>query len=400
MTREDVLQLKAAAAALPPFAKIGLFSPLREAESRIFPHAARLPRWRWNLNKPGRYTYDLLVACNVFMYAPAPARWMRHVLAQCGYFLLLDLVRRQRGPAGEFGQDGDQTRFTVGVHQARVAEAFDLATLGNRLLAWHVYPGGANTFDPDPLHVIALIRGDRSAPLLRIDDYPTGVRPILPDLEPLHDILREIDTYGVPFHLGIVPALLTDEQADFLRSLQNLVPVVHGYDHAYSRFAPVLEAKGDPYNEYGSLGTFNEFAGIDEATITERLRAGRARLEDALGQPARTYTPPCNRWDRRTGRALDSAGYHQVLSERRVLNCSLPQRRSDFYGRSPDYQPARCPRTVTLHLTWEWDVRRKGGTAESLRRLMEDLQQQHRAAWEMEHRMVHAFAALKGALAS
>lgn len=388
MTSEDLEQLKTVAAVLPPMKRIGVFSPWREAEGQVFPQATALPRWRWDLNRPSRRTYDLLVACNVFMYAPDPAKWFRHVLAQSRYFLLLDLVRRQRSEGHELGPSGDSLRFGLGEHQPRVPSVFDLAELGDRLLGGHAFYGGANAFDNDPLHLIAIIRGDRAAPLLRIDDYPTGVRPVLEDMKPLHTILREVDSYGVPFHLGIVPALLTGEQVAFLRSLKHLVPVVHGYDHGYPIYAPVLEAEKDPFNERGTVPPFNEFAGMREAEITQRLVEARRLLETYFDQPVHTYIPPCNKADRRTGRALVAAGFHRVLSEKRVPVCSLPQRRSDFYGRSSEYDPSNKPDTVTLHLTWEWDLRRRGGSGDALKTLMTDLRDRHREALVLENDIV------------
>jgi peptidoglycan/xylan/chitin deacetylase (PgdA/CDA1 family) len=363
MTPEDLEQLREVAASMVRgFDRIGVLSPT--VEGPLFPRATKLSRRRWDLNEAGSRRYDLLVAANVFMYSPAPDRWFRHVLSACKYFLMLDIVRRRRGSNSEFGGDGDQMRYALGEARPRVSKYFDLASLGdNRLLGYRIYPGGPNAQDDDPLHVIALFRGDLADPILRVDDYPTGIRPLLADLSPIQRIIEKIDRRGLPFHLGIVPALLTQEMVGFLRSLDHIIPAAHGYDHAYPRFAPVLRASNDPYNE-ATVGAFDEFQGAPYSAILEKIRTGRELLEDRLSREVRGYIPPGNRGNRATGRALPEAGYHYYLSEKRIRACRLPAIKSDFYGRSEDFDFARSTEVTTLHCTWEWDVsRRKGDRA-------------------------------------
>jgi uncharacterized protein DUF2334 len=358
MTPEDFEQLREIAASLATsFERIGVLSPT--VEGQLFPGATHLSRRRWDLNEASNRRFDLLVAANVFMYSPAPERWLRHVLSACKYFLLLDVVRRRRGSDSEFGEDGDQMRYAVGEARPRADTYFDLASADdNRLLGYRTYAGGTNALDDDPLHFIALFRGDLADSVLRIDDYPTGIRPLLPDLTPIQRIIEKVDGRGLPFHLGIVPALVTPEMLGFLRSLQHLIPAVHGYDHAYPRFAPVLKLKNDPYNE-STLGSFDEFRGMSYVAIQERLRTGRQLLEDSLGKQVQAYIPPGNRGNRKTGRALVEAGYEYYLSERPIRGCRLRMIRSDFYGRSEDFDYTRSPDVTTLHCTWEWDVARK-----------------------------------------
>jgi hypothetical protein len=372
VTREDYAVLGKLAPRLSEIPSVGVLSPLRDGERKIFPRAKSLPRWRWDLNKPGRQRFDLLIAANVFMYSPDPSRWLRHVLASCKYFLLLDLVRRRRGAAGEFGPDGDCLRFAIGDARPRVERHFDLSSLGDRLLGHHTFSGGANVHDPAPLHVVALLRGDLADPVIRIDDYPTGIRPILPDLSPLHDILHKVEARGLEYYLGIVPALLTEEMFRFLGSLKHMIPAVHGYDHAYPRYAPLLLAKCDPFNERGSARVFNEFRGQPYGVILTKLRNGRRLLEDRLGKPVHAYIPPCNIGDRRTARALVEAGYRLYLSEKRIPGCPLPWIRSDFSGRSAGYDYARQPDVLGLHVTWEHDLIR-GGSAHEFDRLLDHL---------------------------
>jgi hypothetical protein len=150
---------------------IGLISPARTwsrrrpwrristTEHAVFPYAATISRHEWDLNEPTERHFDLLVASNVFMYSHDPERWFANVLESCAYFLLIDLVRRQRSRQTEFGRDGDCLRFAFGEERPRVSNVFELGILGDRLLEGKTYPGGANEFDSAPLHVIALIGG-------------------------------------------------------------------------------------------------------------------------------------------------------------------------------------------------------------------------------------------------
>lgn len=368
MTEEDYEQLKRLAAALGGFKRIALLSPT--LEHQLFPGATSLSQRRWDLQDPGRQSFDLIVAANVFMYSSEPELWFRNVLSSCKYLLLLDVVRRRRGPE-EFGADGDRMRYSVGDAQPRVDRFFDLARLHDRVLGYRTFYGGANPLDDDPLHFVALIRGNRTDPILRIDDYPTGVRPILPDLSPLHHVIEQVEARGLAYLLGIVPALLNAEMVRFLNGLQLMIPAVHGFDHGYPRYAPILIAKNDPYNEK-TVGTFDEFKGASYDHIVARLRQGRRILGDRLGRQVEAYIPPCNRGNRRTGRAIGAAGYRYYLSEKRIPGCGLPWVRSDFYGRSVDYNYDRNPDVITLHVTWEWDVAR-GGDVAALDRLLEHL---------------------------
>lgn len=172
MTREDFEQLRRVGRHLDALPRIGLLSPVRRRSRRrpwrrtvtteraIFPTATTLSRRKWDLDRPGTERFDLLVASSVFMYSADPRRWFGNVLEACTCFLMVDIVRRKRSTAGELGEDGDRMRYALGGELPRVSTFFDLDVLGERVLAARTYPGGANAFDSEPLHVIALIRGD------------------------------------------------------------------------------------------------------------------------------------------------------------------------------------------------------------------------------------------------
>lgn len=219
----------------------------------------------------------------------------------------------------------------------------------------------------------ALLGLPAGVPVIRVDDYPTGVRPVPVDLDLVHRVLDALEQRALAYHLGIVPTLLTDELAARLSALRHMTPVVHGYDHGQACHTPRLLAAGDPLNQRGTVGTFDEFAGLDAATVAARLAEGRRLLEDAFGRPVAGYIPPCNRAGRVTGRALVETGYTHYFSERRIPGCPLPGLASDFYGRSDRFRPGtRPPRVVTLHATWEADLLRDGDDS-SLARLLDAL---------------------------
>jgi hypothetical protein len=246
----------------------------------------------------------------------------------------------------------------------------------------HHFDDVARLSDERPRQATVL-RGDLAQPVLRIDDYPTGVRPIARDLGPLHEVIRQIDAACIRYHLGIVPALLSGEMRQFLRSLRYCVPVVHGYDHAYFEKSALLIDKSDPENARGTVGGFDEFAGQPKREILRKLRSARSILEDACGVTVTGYIPPCNRAGRTTGQALAELGYSHYFSERRIPGCPLSGFTSTFYGRSSDLRGGRLDGPVCFHATWEVDLQKHGDRTSlerALRRLIAERSMRD-AAW-------------------
>ncbi|HXK20266.1 MAG TPA: DUF2334 domain-containing protein, partial [Polyangiaceae bacterium] len=227
--------------------------------------------------------------------------------------------------------------------------------------------------------VLQLYRGDLTDPLLRIDDYPTGVRPILEDLSSLHEVLERVDESGLDFHLGIVPAIVEARMEEFLRSLQHLVVSQHGFEHGYAKFSKQLLDAGDPFNQRGTVGGFDEFADASFDEIVAKLSEGRRLLEARTGRTPLSYIPPTNRANRRTGRALEACGFEYVLSENPVGACALPCIGSDFYDRSSKFVSGSAPAVASLHATWEADLWRDGDR-ESLPRFLASLVAQREQA--------------------
>jgi hypothetical protein len=320
---------------LAPLNRIALVSPTRQ-ERAVLPSAQVLTSDDGTLTsvRPD-LRFDLIVAPRVLDDTPNPTAAVRNLLASCRALL-------------------------VG-NRALDAGVGAVATWSPDRLIAETRSTGSTLDDRDALR-LALLRGDLGAPLIRIDDYPTGVRPILEDLSPIHEILRAFDERGLPIALGIVPALLDRDMFAFLRTLRHLVPAVHGFDHCYFRFSPRLRRMGDPYNERGKISQFNEFRWQLRSTVERRLGEGKARLERELDRPVTIYIPPCNRVDAGTARVLRRVGFALCLCDGPVPGGFIPSRRSDFYGRSTEFGPATDAEVVTLHATWEWDLRRRGNT--------------------------------------
>lgn len=302
----------------------------------------------------------------------APARAERRALPrfravrQLGELRGHDVMVVARSPG--FGSEAERP-FRTAARSCRLLVVLDRAgaPASDRLLA-------AARLGADELR---LYRGDRCDPLLRVDDYPTGVRPILEDLTPLHDVLRRIDDAGLAFHLGIVPALVDDRMEVFLKSLRHLVATMHGFEHGYAKLSAVLLQAGDPFNQRGTVGGFDEFADAPYEQILSTLERGRSLLRARTGQLALGYIPPTNRSNRRTGRALEALGFEYVLSEKPIPGCGLPCIASDFYDRSSKLAAAATPRVASLHATWEADLVRDGDR-QSLPRFLRALSQQQR----------------------
>lgn len=302
---------------LPNDWTVALLAPSRE-ERRALPQAQAIFLEDWDLRRRRPPQHHLLVSTGLELAAD-PVR-MRSLLASCRL-----LVALERAP-----QNGD----------AEVERCLARVGLGELELR--------------------LYRGDFTDPLLRVDDYPTGVRPILPDLQPLHDVLQRIDRTGMPFHLGIVPGILDEPMIRFLNGLEHLIVAQHGFDHGYPVYSKVLIERGDPFNQRGTLGAFDEFAGRGYDEQLELLGRGRDILQSRLGRPVASYVPPTNTANRRTGRALEALSFEYVLSEHAVPGCKLPCIPSGFYGRSSELKPGPLPDVATLHVTWEADLARSG----------------------------------------
>lgn len=178
---------------------------------------------------------------------------------------------------------------------------------------------------------------------VRIDDYPAGVRPILPDHNLKFDIvLQEFEKRSIYYVLGIVPNLINNEDLSYLKTLKYMVPGLHGWDHNY-------------YNWTGSNTT-------EDISISE-MKEGLKRLK-ALDKPVEHYIPPFNHFEDNTIDNLISCGIKYIHTgsdwniTRDDVTFITPKRY--FYGRCYDILPFINILTeddwICLHLTWQYDA--------------------------------------------
>ena len=177
--------------------------------------------------------------------------------------------------------------------------------------------------------------------IIRIDDFPTGIRPILQDITPLVRILEFFCHNFKNVNLGIVPVLFTKQMYDMIRHL-DIEPCMHGYDHHYAQYSPVLVNANDMFNKQTVMTQFNEFENNSLEQIRLKIGNGKKKLEDTFQKTVKKYIPPCN--------IIDGQTLH-VLKEYGMSNYE----NSDFYGRVLEMDTERNYKSAAFHLTWEFD---------------------------------------------
>lgn len=185
--------------------------------------------------------------------------------------------------------------------------------------------------------------------ILRIDDYPTGIRPVTQkQLDFFDRMLGEFD--GLNVHLGIVPVTLLK----FKNRPRNIIPCQHGYEHDHEVRNQILVEKNDPCNR-STFGTFDEFQDKNRHTILSLIRGGRQILEREYGMSIDTYIPVCNTINPVLVSVLEELGFKRILCENKIPS-SIPILKSDFYGTLDRMDFTRRYDVITLHITWEWDT--------------------------------------------
>jgi hypothetical protein len=187
---------------------------------------------------------------------------------------------------------------------------------------------------------------------IRIDDYPSGVRPII-DINRIRESLAFIDSLGVPYVLGIVPAICNEEDWEFLKKLKMMIPAMHGITHKYHEFSTVCISNQDFNNVYTIRQMFNELKGIPLKLRVKTLYAFRHYMNCKLETEVNTYIPPCNKLTILDSYFLRRAGFKTIYSQSRRNVFFLPVIRSDFYGLAKNYKSGMG--TACLHITWEAD---------------------------------------------
>lgn len=187
--------------------------------------------------------------------------------------------------------------------------------------------------------------------IIRIDDFPTGVRPVLPQKE-LLPILDAFEKAGIIIHLAVVPKLV--EKMDCPKH-SNIIAIQHGYHHRYHEMSKKLMEAGDPYNAK-TIGVFDEFPTESPEKIAAKLKEGWFIIKRKFKNNARWFVPVCNLINHNLAEALKIVNYEKILSERgeNVI-------KSDQYCRLHEIDYSKKPQIITLHLTWEHDILREKG---------------------------------------
>ena len=322
-----------------------------------------LNKKNWNLNEEIKVTFDLIIFNNVIMYSKNPERWLKNIFNSCKFVIIQDVIDRKRNDDDKgmlsqlsLADSGDSMRYSFShlnqISQSRIK--YDISNLKNRVLNVNFY----KTESPNSKHFICSLKGDKpleNDKIIRIDDFPTGIRPILEDLEPLYEILMEFEKRELRFVLGIVPSLLTDDMIKRLKTFKYLIVGQHGYNHNYNSLHKKLLDNKDPYNDWCCMDQFNEFEGKEKFEIKKLINKGRERLEE-IG-PTNIYIPPCNRLDKNTLKALEDLKFKYILGDGISLRSEkMPIIPSQFYDRVRGLNINNSKAAVCcFHVTWEWD---------------------------------------------
>jgi len=322
-----------------------------------------LNKKNWNLNEELKVTFDLIIFNNVIMYSKNPGRWLQNIFNSCKFVIIQDLVDRKRtkddkGMTSQFSiaDSEDSMRYSFShlnvISQSRVK--FDISKLKNRLINVNFY----KTESPNSKHFICSLKGDKhleNDKIIRIDDFPTGIRPILDDLEPLYDILMKFEKKELRFVLGIVPSLLTNDMIKRLKTFKYLIVAQHGYNHNYDSLHKKLLDNDDAYNDWCCMDQFNEFEGKEKSEIKKIINKGREILEE-IG-PTNIYIPPCNKLDTNTLDVLEGLKFKYILGDGISLRSEkIKIISSNFYNKLSMLDENNSKGRVScFHVTWEWD---------------------------------------------
>lgn len=197
--------------------------------------------------------------------------------------------------------------------------------------------------------------------IIRIDDFPTGVRPIPPNhIKEFSPILEKFETAQLPYFLGVVPMLCDDSDFEFLKNLKYMVPAMHGCDHLNPIYAPLLK-NDDPYNTRGLAGNENEFGCLNKNETYNKLDNSFHTLTQKLHKNIGAFIPPFNKMNDFVEGALIKMGIGLILGEN-IRSKFLPVISSGkSYIRSNQFEGLNLSESscITLHLTWEWDLIRE-----------------------------------------
>jgi len=182
--------------------------------------------------------------------------------------------------------------------------------------------------------------------IVRLDDFPQGAAPLPGHLERMGPVLHEMEVRGIPYALGVIPALVTDADLRFLSTLKHCMVALHGYDHGLQAFA--------------ETGCRSEFRGKSASDIEKLLRKGLKRLR---GFQVTVYIPTFNVLTKPLSRAVQAIPTIEYMATGpRNFDCDFGRLtrwtpKAEFYGKSNFILPSMDTFTpddhIALHVTWE-----------------------------------------------
>lgn len=193
--------------------------------------------------------------------------------------------------------------------------------------------------------------------MIRIDDFPTGIRVIQDDYIPIFEkILDCFSQYNIPIHVGFVPKLMDKQRDSFLLKYSNIIPVQHGLTHCYDEYSKKLIQANDILN-CKTIGAFDEFQTLNEDVIFDKLNEGKKILSNFFNRDINLYIPVCNIANKNTVNAINRI-YKGVLGQNIIKGAdyTIQNYLFDFYGGLVDINYAKQEKTFCFHITWEYDA--------------------------------------------
>jgi hypothetical protein len=184
---------------------------------------------------------------------------------------------------------------------------------------------------------------------LRIDDFPYGDRDCRPDIRCLGEIISIINSYKIPYILGVSPLLLNDYSFNYLKDNQFRC-CMHGFEHGMCHWN---EKKLDEGGEFAELEMVNikELYHIcdlimrnfnyDPTHFIPPFNCYNQALLDVLNENKVKYIHSCS----------DCIKYNKNLNYGNVIPI-ISEWQSDGYAKDVD---VNNPSQITLH--WAFDVR-------------------------------------------
>ena len=223
--------------------------------------------------------------------------------------------------------------------------------------------------------------------IIRIDDFPTGVRPLL-KMSELTQILDAFQLAGITIHLAVVPKLIENINCP---KHTNIIAIQHGYNHRYAEMSKKLVDAGDPFNKK-TIGSFDEFTDEKPDRIATRLKEGWSIIRRKFKTTKFWYVPVCNLINKPLSEALSMVKYDKILSEQGVGVI-----KSDHYGRMYEIDYSKNPEVITLHITWEYDIIREKGLEFWLQSLSK-LEKYYKSKLPKEHEDTERSRSVEGSL--